>query len=114
MTDANTAPAAGASLRSPPAQQQEKLFTASAQQMSDLLRRYPEVNDAEKLELVDFLKRGHPDTLAMVTYGSGLVSQVTKVKKDHSEHFPSGWRRRLPWFGFLAVVLLLILLARML
>ena len=111
MTHANAAPAGGAP-RSPAAGQQDKRPIVSAQQMSDLLRRYPDVNDAEKLELVDFLKAGHPDTLAMVTYGSGLVPQVTKVKKDHPQHFPSGWRTLLPWLGLLLVTLLLILLAR--
>jgi hypothetical protein len=113
MTNANAAPAAGASLRSASAQPQEKPPTVSAQRMSDLLRRYPEVNDAEKLELIEFLKRGHPETLAMVTYGSGLVTEVGRVKRDHPEHFPSGWRTMLPWFGFFMVVLLLIMVARL-
>jgi hypothetical protein len=113
MTNANAALAASASPGPLSAPQQKKPATVSVQQMSDLLRRYPDVNDAERLELVDFLKHGHPETLAMVTYGSGLVPEVGRVKKDHPEHFPAGWRTLLPWFGFLAVVLLLILLARM-
>ncbi len=76
--------------------------------MSDLLRRYPDVSGAEKLQLVDFLKQGHPETLAMVTYGSGLVPQAGKVKKDHPKHFPSAWRILLPWLGVLGLALLLL------
>ena len=113
MTNANAARASGAAARSPSTPVQEKTPTVSAQQMSDLLRRYPDVDDAQKSRLIDFLKRGHPETLAMVTYGSGLVPQVVKVKKDHPEHFPSGWRTLLPWCGLLLLLLLLILFARM-
>ena len=113
MTNANAARPSRASVRSPSAPLQEKSPTVSTQQMSDLLRRYPNVDDAQKLQLIDFLKRGHPETLAMVTYGSGLVPQVVKVKKDHPEHFPSGWRTLLPWGGLLLLLLLLILFARM-
>ena len=109
MTNANAAPASGAPVRSSVAQPP----VVSAQQMSDLLRRYPDVNDAEKLELVDFLKGGHPDTVAMATVGSGLTSQAAQVKKDYPEHFQSGWRVLLPWLGLFGVVLLLIMLARM-
>lgn len=114
MINANVAPVAGASLRSPSAPQQEKRPTVSAQQMSDLLRRYPDVTPTETLELVEFLKRGHPDTLAMVTYGSGLVSQASAVKKDHPEHFPPRWRLLLPWLALLIIPVLLIALARLL
>jgi hypothetical protein len=114
MSNATAAPASGAALRSPPAHRPERPAPVSAQQMSDLLRRYPDVTDAEKLELVDFLKRGNPDTLAMVTYGSGLVSKVKEVKRDNREHFSSGVRLVVPWLAFLTLVLTLILLARML
>lgn len=113
MASAHKAPAGGASPPSLPVHQQEKTALVSAQQMSDLLRRYPDVSQAEKLQLIDFLKRGHPETLAMVTYGSGLVSQVGTVKKDHPEHFPSGWRSLLPWFGLLVIALVLKLVVQL-
>ena len=112
MSNANTAPVSGA-LSHSPADQPGRPITASAQQMGDLLRRYPDVDDPEKLQLIDFLKRGHPDTLAMVTYGAGLMSQVARLKKDHPDHFPSGWHAIVPWVGFAVVVLLMIYLAQM-
>lgn len=112
MINANAAPASAATL-STPTQQQGISPAVSAQHMADLLRRYPEVDDAEKLQLVEFLLRGHPDTLAMVTYGAGLVPQAQQVKRDHPAHFQSGWRGLLPWLGFAAAVLLLFALARM-
>jgi hypothetical protein len=113
MISARTAPTGAATSRSPTLNYQEQA-AGSAQQMSDLLRRYPEVNDAERLELVNFLKRGHPEAIVLATYGADLVPQVRKVKKDHPEHFPSGRRMLLPWLGFLTVVLLMLLLARLL
>jgi hypothetical protein len=114
MINANAAPSGAATSRSLASHQQEQTPNVSAQQMSDLLKRYPDVNDAEKLELVHFLKRGHPEAIALATYGAGLVPQVREVKKDHPEHFPSGRRMLLPWLGFLMVVMLVLLLARLL
>jgi hypothetical protein len=82
--------------------------------MSDLLRRYPEIQDGERLELIEFLKHGHPDELVKATYSVGLEPRVIAVRKDHPEHFRSGWRALLPWLALLMVPVLLMLLARML
>lgn len=113
MNNADTALASGAPV-STPLQQQAVQSVAAASRMSELLRRYPDLQDQERVELVEFLINGHPDALAMATYGAGLVSQATAVKKDHPEYFPSGMRTLLPWLGVLVVVAGLLLLARML
>lgn len=82
--------------------------------MSDLLRRYPNIQDGERLELADFLKNGHPDEIVKATYVLGLEPRAIAFKKDHPEHFRSGWRGWAPWLALLMVPLLLMLLARML
>jgi hypothetical protein len=110
MTNASAAPVRGADLAAPAHQQNEAPRRASAEQMADLLRRYPNIAEAERLDLVDFLKRGHPDIVAMASYGAGLEPRVIAVKRDHPEHFSSGARALLPWLGLLLVVPLLLLL----
>ncbi len=111
MNNANAAPDSGASFRTPLDQQQDR-HPASSPRMSELLRRYPNIQDGERLELVDFLKKGHPDSIALATYGAGLETRVIAVKRDHPEHFPSGIRALLPWLVLLMVPLLLVLVAR--
>lgn len=114
MNNAHPAPTSGASALAQQDQSKEERRNSSAQAMSELLRRYPNINDADRLELVEFLKKGHPDVIAMATYGAGLEPRVVAVKRDHPEHFPSGFRAWLPWLGMAAVTLLLLLLARIL
>lgn len=114
MTNTHPVPPSGTNLHAQPNLSSRVRRESSADAMSKLLRRYPNINDAELLELVEFLKKGHPDVIAMVTYGAGLEPRVIAVKKDHPEQFRSGFRVWLPWLGILMVPLLLSLLSRML
>ena len=100
MTNANMASLVGAPL--------DEHRRAPAERMSELLRRYPNIPDEERLALVDFLKSGHPDELAKATYGNGLEPRAIAVKKDHPEHFRVGWRGWLPWIAAGIVMLLLL------
>jgi hypothetical protein len=113
MINTNAAPAPGASSLASQEAIQEK-HRRSAEDMSDLLRRYPQIDDGERLELVQFLKSGHPDELARATFGAGLAPRAAAVKKDHPQHFRTGLRAVLPWLSILAFAMLFLLIRLML
>ena len=63
--------------------------------MSDALRRYPNIPEEERLQLLDFLKHGGPEEIVAATYGAGLEPRLIAFRKDHAEHVP-GWRSWVP------------------
>ncbi len=77
--------------------------TSSIERMPELLSKYPAIADEERLELIEFLKEGHPDELAKVVYGKNLGSKAVQVKKDHPDHFGRGLRGWLPLLIILAL-----------
>ncbi|WP_324749753.1 hypothetical protein SH591_14840 [Sphingomonas sp. LY54] len=82
---------------------------ASPAGMSEALRRYPDIDDALRLQLIHFLNHGHPDEIARATYGAGLDSELAAFKKNHPEHFKGGLKAWVPLILFLVVPLLVIL-----
>jgi hypothetical protein len=85
-----------------------KPAAASPAAMSEALRRYPDIDDELRLQLIHFLNHGHPDEIARVTYGDGLEPRLAVFKKDHPEHFKSGLKAWLPLLLFVVVTLLVI------
>lgn len=81
--------------------------------MSEALRRYPDIDDELRLQLIHFLNNGHPDEIARATYGAGLDAQLAAFKKDHPEQFKGGLKAWLPLILFVVVTLLVILAVRM-
>jgi len=79
----------------------------AASRMSDLLRRYPNIADEERLQLIEFLKNGHPDDIVQATYAVGLEPRLIALRKDHPGHFPSGLRT----WGPLAMLVILPIIA---
>lgn len=77
----------------------------SHDRMSELLRNYPKIGDQDRTELVEFLKDGHPDSLAKAVYGRNLSPKAVQVKKDHPQHFGRGLR------GWVPALIMLILVA---
>ncbi|MGQ0588858.1 MAG: hypothetical protein ACT4N8_04905, partial [Sphingosinicella sp.] len=65
--------------------------------MTDLLRRHPQIEEEERLELIAFLKRGHPDELARAVYEHDLEARAVAFKKANPAHFATGFRAWLPW-----------------
>ncbi|MGZ8282210.1 MAG: hypothetical protein ACXWUN_04565 [Allosphingosinicella sp.] len=75
---------------------------ARIDRMSDLLRRYPHVGEAEKAELLLFLRRGPSYEVDLVGRREGIASRLMHFRRDHPEHFRlSG----LQVAGFVALVL---------
>lgn len=104
MTNVNAAPADGGSSSARAAQKP----SSTAETMSELLRRHPNIADQDRLNLIEFLKTGHPDDLVKATYGAGLEARVIAFKKDHPEHFRVNL---LPWLGLAVAVLILLYFA---
>ena len=96
MTNPVTAPARGARISA-------TIRPNAASRMSDLLRRYPAIADEERLQLIDFVKNGHPDDIVQATYAVGLEPRLIALRKDHPEHFPSSLRT----WGPLALLVIL-------
>jgi hypothetical protein len=86
----------------------ERLDVA-VERMSDLLRRYPEIGEEERLSLIRFLKHGTPEGVARLTFGSGVGPQLTAFKKDHPGEFATGLKVWAPLaiFGLGALTVLL-------
>lgn len=94
MSDQPAAPAPGAIHR---AASRGTGRAAAAPRMTDLLRRYPRIEDGERLELIDFLKNGHPDEVAKTVYLEGMEPRVIAFKRDHPDQFSTGFKVWLPW-----------------
>ena len=73
--------------------------------MSDALRRYPNIPDEERLQLLEFLKRGAQEDIVRATYVAGLEPRLIAFRKDHPEHFP-GLRS---WVPFALIILITVL-----
>ncbi|HWH22444.1 MAG TPA: hypothetical protein VNT25_04015 [Allosphingosinicella sp.] len=106
----SAAPLAGVLTPSRPDLIQEEQGLSVSRRMSDLLRRYPNIPDADRLELADFLKRGNPVEIADAT-GNGLEPRAMAFRTDHPEHFGRGFRTWLPWLGGWFALAALLLLA---
>ena len=89
-----------------------KTEVAAPAAMSEALRRYPNIDDALRLQLIHFLNNGHPDEIARATYGAGLEPRLAQFKKDHPDHFKGGFKAWLPLLLFLLVPLLVIIAVR--
>jgi len=77
-----------------------------ADRMSNLLRRYPEIEDQERQELLNFLTRGPQEEIVDVTRLQGLEPRYEAFRKDHPREFSSGLRGWLPMILLIAVALL--------
>ena len=75
------------------------------EQMTDALRRYPNINDAERKELLDFLHEGPREEVVKATHVEGLEPRLIAFRRDHPEHFPGGFRSMLPLLLLLVVPL---------
>lgn len=74
-------------------------------EMSNLLRRYPAVEQHELEELLAFLTGGCPEEVVQVTHLQGLEPRYQALRKDHPRQFPSGLRAWLPMLLFCVLAL---------
>jgi hypothetical protein len=63
--------------------------------MSELLRRYPNIAEDERQQLLRFLTQGAQEDIVRATYVAGLEPRLIAFRKDHPEHFP-GLRSWVP------------------
>jgi hypothetical protein len=74
----------------------------SVSRMSDALRRYPEISEEERQQLIQFLKHGAQEDIVQATYVVGLEPRLIVFQRDHPEHFPRGLKA---WGPFAVLVL---------
>lgn len=74
--------------------------------MADLLRAYPDIADAERLQLLEFLTKGVPEEVAQVTHMQGIERSFAAFRKAHPREFPQGLRGWLPMILFGVVIVL--------
>ena len=74
--------------------------------MADLLRAFPEISDADRLQLLEFLTKGVPEEVAQVTHMQGMERRFTAFRKAHPREFPQGLRGWLPMIVFGAIIVI--------
>ena len=74
--------------------------------MADLLRAYPDIADAERLQLLEFLTEGVPEEIAQVTHMQGMERSFAAFRKAHPREFPQGLRGWLPMILFGIIIVL--------
>jgi hypothetical protein len=60
---------------------------ASRQRAAELLRRYPELSDAETREVVAFLRHGRHLDVGLLTSDVKLKPKLDRFMADHAQHF---------------------------
>jgi len=64
--------------------------------MADLLRAYPDIPEAGRVQLLEFLTTGAPEEVAQVTHMQGLEQRVAAFRKAHPRDFPQGFGSWVP------------------
>ena len=78
---------------------------ANVPDMSDALRRYPNIREEERQQLLQFLKHGAQEDIVRATYVAGLEPRLFAFRKHPPEHFP-GLRS---WLPFALIILITVL-----
>lgn len=71
--------------------------------MSTFLRRYPQIEDGERLQLLSFLTTGPQEEIVQVTHLQGLETRFHAFREDHPQEFPSGLKAWLPMILFVVI-----------
>lgn len=79
---------------------------ARTERMTTLLRRYPEISEEERLELLAFLTNGPPEEIVQVAHLQGLEPRFLQFRGDHPKDFRTGFRGWLPMIAFILVALI--------
>lgn len=70
------------------------------ERMSSLLRRYPKIEEEERVQLLRFLTAGPQEEIVQVTHLQGLEPRFRAFRADHPREFPTGVRAWLPMILF--------------
>lgn len=63
---------------------------ARLEHMREILSRYPQVSDAEKEEILRYLKKGPALDTALLTTVEDIRPQLARFREDHRRHFDIG------------------------
>ena len=76
---------------------------ARTERMTTLLRRYPQIEEEERVELLNFLTNGSPEEIVQVAHLQGLEPRFEQFRADHPKKFRTGLRGWLPMIIFILV-----------
>lgn len=79
---------------------------ARTERMTTLLRRYPEIAEAERAELLAFLTNGSQEEIVQVAHLQGLEPRFLQFRSDHPKQFRTGLRGWLPMIAFIVIALI--------
>jgi len=74
---------------------------ARLEQMKDILLRYPDIAEAERQELLAYLKKGPPLDTALLSTVDELRPKLAWFRADHRRHFELGARQ----YAIVAIIL---------
>ncbi len=74
--------------------------------LSLLLRRYPEIAEEERLELLEFLTNGSQEEIVQVAHLQGIEPRFLQFRSDHPKEFRTGFRGWLPMILFIVVAVI--------
>ncbi len=79
---------------------------ARTDRMTTLLRRYPAIEEEERLELLNFLTNGSQEEIVQVAHLQGLEPRFEQFRADHPKQFRTGLRGWLPMIIFVLVAVI--------
>ncbi len=78
---------------------------ARTERMTTLLRRYPQIEEEERLELLEFLTNGPQEEIVQVAHLQGIEPRFLQFRSDHPKEFRTGLRGWLPMIIFILVAI---------
>lgn len=79
---------------------------ARLEHIQDLLSRYPDISDADRGEILNYLRKGPPLDAALLTTVERIKPKLARFREDHRRHFAVGAKEYI-----LVAVLLAVLVA---
>jgi hypothetical protein len=70
--------------------QQVRAARSSRDQVADLVRRYPNVSDKDRREILMFMKEGRHLDIGLLTANDNLRPRLDAFMADHRRHFRIG------------------------
>ena len=92
----------------PRAEAQDETAEARMDRMETLLRRHPQINDAETEELIRFLTKGSQLEVGIVTGRDGLAPRLAAFRRLHAARFRPSVTAQLLFAVGIAVPILLL------
>lgn len=69
-----------------------RAFRSSRQQAAELLDRYPDISEAERAEIVSFIRTGRHIDIGLLTANEKIRPKIDAFMADHKKEFGLGSR----------------------